>query len=404
MKIYKQRKKAGGTQNQMVSVLGTCAVLLGVGIFGYSVIAVPLWKLITGNEDDQYSSTADNGSSSVTTTVTQTQTQAETEAVTSESTAAQTTAPVTTTTQATTTANSTTTPAVTQPPVAAKTSGSSYFIGEDAMSDINSLKAALKSAGDYDFAVVPLKVKGGKLLYASQINSASLSGAVSSSVSLSEIVSAIKENGMEPAAEISTIADNIYPTTYKKSAYQFADGVTGEWLDNKPEAGGKPWMSPFSDITKTYLTDIVNEITSQGFSKIICTDTYFPSFRDKDIGYIGDIVKPDTRYKGLTELINSLSSTASSNSADLMLEVSASDVINSTSEVFKPESLGNMYTVIKINMNDFPSLSISDIMTKLKDKSGQMKIVPCIIKSSTSNMSGVTDSLKKLGYDYYMVK
>lgn len=404
MKIYKQRKKGAERQSQMVSVLGTCAVMLGVGIFGYYVVAKPIWEIMTDKGDDDYSQSVDVSSTAQTTTQEVSQTEAtQTKTTTVSSEKVTTTAPAETT-QTTTQATTTTAP-VTQAPVSnEKSTGGCYFISADDMAGADSLSQALNRVKEYKYAVVPLKVTGGKLLYASGIESANLSGAVSSGMTLSEIVDAIKKCGMEPAAEISTIADSIYPATYKKSAYQFADGVTGEWLDNKSESGGKPWMSPFADLTKSYLSDIIGEISSAGIKKIICTDTYFPAFRDKDIGYIGDIVKPETRYSGLCELINHLSDKAESNGASLMLEVSASDVINSSSEVFKPESYGDMYAVVNINMNDFGSQSISDIMAKIKSKSGSMQIVPCISGSSSGSLSSVIESLEKLGYDYYMVK
>ena len=45
MKIYKQRKKKRGSDSQILSILGTCAVVFGAGIFGYYVIAVPMAKV-----------------------------------------------------------------------------------------------------------------------------------------------------------------------------------------------------------------------------------------------------------------------------------------------------------------------------------------------------------------------
>ena len=49
MKIYKQKKRRRkGNSNQIMSLLGTCAVVFGVGIFGYYVVAVPLLDLLKG--------------------------------------------------------------------------------------------------------------------------------------------------------------------------------------------------------------------------------------------------------------------------------------------------------------------------------------------------------------------
>ena len=46
MKIYKQRRRRKGSDSQVLSILGTCAVVFGVGIFGYYVVAVPVWQLV----------------------------------------------------------------------------------------------------------------------------------------------------------------------------------------------------------------------------------------------------------------------------------------------------------------------------------------------------------------------
>ena len=415
MKIYRQKKKNGKNSNQILSLLGTCAVVFGVGIFGYYVVAVPVYDLITSAGDD----TSDISSSKTAEVTTGPKVTEDGDTTVSsvkkifsdlnEKTSSETTKPAVTTvpesTKTTKPSQTKTEAQVTKAPVLLDEGGSYYLTTSD-ISDLNTLVERLNNIHGYSSVVLPLKVTGGKLYYKSNVETASLAGVISSDVSLYDMVRIISECGMEPVAEISTIADNIYPLTYKKSAYQFDDGVTGEWLDNKPDNGGKPWLSPFSDYTISYLSDITSEITSAGIKKVICTDTYFPAFRDKDLGYIGDLVNPETRYKGLTDLINTLNSKASANNGEVMLSVSASDIINSSSEVFKPDELGKISAVVTINMNDFSGQSIGDIMNKIKDKSGSMKVVPCIISSSVSasDLTSIVDSLINSGYKYYMVK
>ena len=54
MKIYKQKKRRRkGNSGQIMSILGTCAVVFGVGIFGYYVVAVPIIDLINGNKEEK---------------------------------------------------------------------------------------------------------------------------------------------------------------------------------------------------------------------------------------------------------------------------------------------------------------------------------------------------------------
>ncbi len=424
MKIYKQKKK---NNNQLLSVLLTSALLFGVGVFGYYVVAVPLSNFVEtyknrktdkDNLDDII--IADNQDPEETVPLKTEPPHLENEltepSVTSETkNEAVTTVPAVSSKPEVTvkvTTEVSVTSAVIQKPVETKPAAPVYDEGgcirlsADDISSADSLRNRLSSIGNYKSVVLPLKVAGGKICYDSSVDTAHYSGAVVSDTDIETIVSVCTEKGIAPIAEISTIADNIYPVTYKKSAYQFEDGVTGEWLDNKPENGGKPWLSPFADQAKSYLSEIVSEISEAGIKKIICTDTAFPPFREKDLGYIGDIVKSENRYKGLTDLINLLDKKAAEYNGKVMLYVTAEDVLDSAAEVFRPEEFGTMPAVIAFNPNDFSGQSAADIMKKVSAKSDSMKLVPCIISDgiSENEIESAVSSLEKAGYDYYIVK
>lgn len=420
MKIYKQRRRRKGSDSQVLSILGTCAVVFGVGIFGYYVVAVPVWQLVKSmGESPQtvISDSAEISENAVSETTAETETEAdavyegiqvydnsEDVAVTSVLSESESAPAVTTVSEAVTEA--VTTAAVTQPPVQAVVKGGCCYLSVSDILSLDALMAKLNSVEGCTSAAVPLKTTGGYVNYASSVNTANLSGAVSSSLSLYDIVKAITEKGLTPVAEISTVADNIYPRTYKKSAYQFDDGYTGEWLDNKAESGGKPWLSPFASEAQEYLSALVEEITAAGIKSVICTDNYFPPFREKDLGYIGEIVKSETRYKGLTDLVNMLNSKAASNGGKVMLSVNAEDVINGTAEVFKPEEFGSMSLVVNIDMNSFSGETLHSVLNKLDAKKGGMKLVPCIITEGQSQswIDSSVSTIKSAGYDLYMIK
>ena len=89
-----------------------------------------------------------------------------------------------------------------------------------------------------------------------------------------------------------------------------------------------------------------------------------------------------------------------------MISVSASEIINSSSEVFKPEEFGSMSVVVNINMNEFNGETVSSVLKKVSEKTGNMKIVPCIIKESVadSGVSNAINGFKTMGYELYMIK
>ena len=107
------------------------------------------------------------------------------------------------------------------------------------------LSAVPQNAG-IEFVEVPLKVRGGKIYYATENQDARACGAVSANLPLSVIVDAVKESGFKPAAEISAFYDNQLPTKYPAAGYTTIDDGS-QWVDNDPEHGGVPWTAPDSE-------------------------------------------------------------------------------------------------------------------------------------------------------------
>ena len=172
------------------------------------------------------------------------------------------------------------------------------------LADADKLSSALKNINateNIEYISVPLKIGGGELYYASQIYDAQMCGAVKSDLTLTEIVSAISSSGYKPVAEVSMLRDNLLPQTYPDSGYK-TTGDGSRWIDNDEANGGKPWLSPYSEMGSTYLSSIVTEIASAGFVKVICSDFIFPPFRESDLQILGDEVKSPERYQILTTI------------------------------------------------------------------------------------------------------
>lgn len=234
---------------------------------------------------------------------------------------------------------------------------SSFYCASLASSDLtseNSLISAvsrLSSNSEIEYVMVPLKVKGGKLNYASKVNNAVLSGAVQSTLELSKIVEVINDAGYKPVAYLSILNDNIYPQTYPDAGYRtIGDG--SRWLDNSLENGGKPWLSPFSDECKSYISSIVSEVTASGFANIVCGDVVFPPFRESDLSILDEKVNDSERYLALTSLVNSIYSDSVSAKCPAFLEVSAADLVSGKADVFQPMLLQVSTVIININMEE----------------------------------------------------
>ena len=220
------------------------------------------------------------------------------------------------------------------------------------MTSTEALAAALERVpSGTEYISVPLKAKGGGIYYASSVSEAGLCGAVKSALTLNDITTTVKAAGFKPVAELSLLYDNIFPAAYPDAGYKIADGGS-MWIDDALENGGKPWMTPMSDVTRSYLSALGDEIASAGFEKVICEDVVFPPFRESDLALLGEEVSKGDRYLSLTSLVNSLYSKFISGGTAMMLEVSAAEILSGGGEVIQPMVLDVNTLVLKVDFDE----------------------------------------------------
>ena len=200
----------------------------------------------------------------------------------------------------------------------------------------------------YDYVQVPLKVSGGNIYYASGVYDTYLAGAVQSSITLDEIVTAVKAAGYKPAAYISTFCDHVLPDTFPDTGYKkITDGEL--WLDNEYDSGGLPWTTPYSSAVQNYLSAIVEETAKAGFERIVCTDFVFPHFSETDLEILDTQLSRTDRYMALTSAANMLYETAASAGSRMMVEVSAVDILAGCADVLQPMLLSANTIVVNID-------------------------------------------------------
>lgn len=237
--------------------------------------------------------------------------------------------PVTTTeiTALTTVSTETTT----QPQPAVAQLGQGFVLDNAALASADSLAQALREGKaayeNASFVLVPLKVTGGAILYNTSVSLAQACGAAQGSLSPREIVEAIRAANLTPVASCSLLEDHMLPDADASAGYLIASSGT-RWLDNKPENGGEPWTSPFSDVTRGYLSDLVSEISEAGFAQIWCGDLKFPPFRQTDLEYIGESVQSPNREEALVSLLAALQGAAGE--TPLWLQVPAQEYLAGT--------------------------------------------------------------------------
>lgn len=205
-----------------------------------------------------------------------------------------------------------------------------YFLPENAAASSDSLKSALAAAKNTgcNTTVITLKDEEGLILYKSNIAALRDGNTISGTLTAQQICSIISDAGFTPAAKISTLKDKSSMSRVDGS-YMIVGG--GGWMDDYPDKGGKPWMSPFSNETINFISSITEELSAAGFKSIICQNTMYPAFHSIDITtYLSDLPLTDSskRAAALWNVVDAARKGAEKNDASLWLEMDGAALLN----------------------------------------------------------------------------
>lgn len=391
--FYRKRKSTGRKILEAVLIIIVIAALVFVG---YSV-APPLIKFFSG----------DNGNSS-----------------TSEPAW---TPPETTTSQ-TESVTTTTPPATTEKPEEKPQllNGTTVTAPDTALASTSALSTYLESAkkSGYKTVMFHLKDDTGRLLYKSAVNTVkNNSTIVTGKLTAAQIVSLCKKVEITPVAVIDTLEDHLISTVVSEAGFRTADDW--EWLDASPDKGGRPWATPYSTVTVTYLSDITKELSSAGFEGIFLDGVKFPNFGNYDYSLLPKELKESGRTEKLVALVNKCSASAGKSHTAINIDAAQLLTLNKayykgTAELWKnKDKLSSAGIVITLDVNTLgTTLAISDsenlkvdkdiskavttVFTKVKKLAGNTEITVGVNgseKLTAAQKKNVQDAFKKLGYE-----
>ncbi len=301
----------------------------------------------------------------------------------------------------------------------------SMELNADVLVNAETLKSAVAraKAQGYTEVVVELKSQGGVINYNSTNATAIKANAVKGTMSAEEIVKIIKDVGLNPVAKMSVLQDHLAPHADINIGYVFANGG-GQWLDNSPSNGGKPWISPFSKTAQVYANELVTEISKAGFTRIIATDLVFPNFYKTDLDYIGEIVKDSNRYKSLIAFANSMKSVAQENSATFIVEIPLNESLENKVEIYNPKEINVVGVSFAIDLKTMPTSvtsadgtvtdisamgmydKIKSILSATSSQLDSKNISPKIVVTGVSqnDISEALRAFNENGYAHYIIK
>lgn len=254
---------------------------------------------------------------------------------------------------------------------------STYYLPELAILSAQTLEEELDKAVSLkvDSVAITLKNDVNGLLYASE----NLAPPEQRELKLSQIISAVKQRSLKPIAIISTLKDHISMGSIPDLNYHFSDG-SSTWLDNSPDQGGKPWISPFKSATVDFFKTISKEIFEAGFEEIYYTNLIFPNFMDYDYTVLADIGDSEKRISALKTISSAISGEFGDKKA--LAQVNAEELIND----------GNAY------------LGSAEILSKgmIENIDIALRIEPSLCGKTVNRKDGQTETMPTSYYD--MVK
>ena len=257
-----------------------------------------------------------------------------------------------------------------------KISYTAAVIDEADMTDLKSLQSALeaipKNKG-IEYIEIPLKATGGAIYYASSVEKAEKAGAIKSALTLEKITESVKKSGFKPSAIVSTFNDNILPVKFPEVSYWTVSN-NKIWLDKNQ----KSWTAPYSQDALDYISEIISEISSSGFDKVICSDFVYPEFSERDLTDLEERLSQSDRFMSLTSSANLFYDKILSNGSSMFIEVSAYDVLSGKAEILQPMLLSANNIILNIDLDKIGN-GVSDEHTFYEFKgSSTEKINKCL--------------------------
>ena len=153
-----------------------------------------------------------------------------------------------------------------------------YYIDEEALKDIETVRAQLRDLEAGTPIMLDVKSIYGNFFYSSKVSSRR-SGELDTAA-VDSLISYLTTNGFYVIARFPALRDYYYGLNNVPHGLPTAGGYL--WMDDDYCY----WLNPASQGTQTYLIQIVNELKSLGFDEVVLYDFYFP--RTSSIVFNGD--------------------------------------------------------------------------------------------------------------------
>ncbi len=149
---------------------------------------------------------------------------------------------------------------------------------------------------DINAVMVDIKDAEGTVLFGSTNPDAAAWGALSpNTLDLPAISKQLGEKGINLVVRMSAFSDKKAAKGNRENAIHFQDSEW-LWLDNDENAGGKPWLNPFSPGAQNYITNLAVEAVNAGAAMVVLENVQFPDGSSSANANFG--VESDSQQRG----------------------------------------------------------------------------------------------------------
>lgn len=158
-----------------------------------------------------------------------------------------------------------------------------FYLPLSVLKDTAERDAALSAAASAGFNAVLFDLKGsdGRLAYVSATPLAVQAQSAAEDAlpleDLKTLLQAVKDKGMKPIARLYAFQDPYAPSRLPTAKITHEDHEGWTWYDNDPNNGGKPWLNPYLEDARRYITELLAELKAAGLDAAMLDGVQFPA-------------------------------------------------------------------------------------------------------------------------------
>ncbi len=191
--------------------------------------------------------------------------------------------------------------------------------------------------------VLDMKTKSGEVTYRSAQTSVQNAGAIAeNAVDLEQRIKVAKSLGYDVIVRIYAFEDATAPYQSADMAirYETEDGVL--WLDDSVDAGGKPWLNPYSNTAQKYVLDIVYDAIDAGVDAVLLDGVRFPGESGLSYAYFG-VDLTTTKNEILKQFTDRVYAAAITTGTDVILAYDGMEILSGEDEIYGGSPMGFAY-------------------------------------------------------------